>query len=73
MYMDDIKFLVKNEGVIGNPNTGSEDIGMEFGIENCAILIMKSGKRQMMEGTELTNQKKKNQKARKKGKLTSTW
>ena len=37
---------------IGNPNTGSEDIGMEFGIEKYAILIMKSGKRQMIEGIE---------------------
>ena len=31
---------------------------MEFSIENCAMLIMKSGKRQMMEGIELPNQEK---------------
>ena len=27
----------------------SQDIGMEFSIEKCAMLIMKSGKRQMAE------------------------
>ena len=31
---------------------------MEFGIEKCAILIMKSGKRQIMEGMELLNQER---------------
>ena len=30
--------------------------GIKFGIENCAILIMRSGKRQRMEGIELPNQ-----------------
>ena len=34
------------------------DIGMEFGREKCTILIMKSGKRQIMEGIELPNQKR---------------
>ena len=34
----------------------SENIGMEFGIEKCAMLIMKSGQ-QMTEGIELPNQK----------------
>ena len=55
--MDDIKLL-------GNPNTGSEDIlhseviGMEFGREKLDMLIMKSGKCQMTEGKELPNQEK---------------
>ena len=31
---------------------------MESGIEKCAMLIMKSGKRYMTEGIELTNQEK---------------
>ena len=31
----------------------SQEIGMEFGIEKCAQLIMKSGKRHMTEGMEL--------------------
>ena len=34
----------------------SPDIGMEFGIEKCAILIMKSGKRHLTDGMELPNQ-----------------
>ena len=29
---------------------------MEFSIEKCAILIMKSGKRELAEGIELLNQ-----------------
>ena len=35
-----------------------QDIGMEFGIEKCAILAMKSGKRHMTEGMELPNHDK---------------
>ena len=31
---------------------------MEFGIEKCDLLIMRSGKRYMMEGTELLNEEK---------------
>ena len=48
---------------IGNPKTALRiyggDVGMEFGKEKCAMLIMKSGKRLMMEEMELPNQKKK--------------
>ena len=36
----------------------SEDILIEFGLEKCAILIMKSGKRKMTEGIELLNEEK---------------
>ena len=32
--------------------------GMEFAIEKCAMLIMKSGKRHMTDGMELPNQEK---------------
>ena len=31
---------------------------MEFGIEKCAMLVMKSGKRHLMDGMELPNQEK---------------
>ena len=34
----------------------SQDIGMEFGIEKCALLVMKSGKRHLTDGIELPNQ-----------------
>ena len=45
MYMDDIILFAKNKN-------------LEFGIEKCAILIMKSGKRQMTE--EITLEEKEN-------------
>ena len=34
----------------------SQDIGIEFGIEICAMSVMKSGKRHMTDGMELPNQ-----------------
>ena len=47
MYMDDIKLLAKNEKeletLIHAVIIYSQDIGMEFGIEKCAMLIRKSG------------------------------
>ena len=36
----------------------SQGIGMEFGIEKCALLVMKSGKRHLTDGIELPNQDK---------------
>ena len=33
-------------------------MGMEFGIEKCALLVMKSGKRHQTDGVELPNQDK---------------
>ena len=36
----------------------SDDVEMEFCMEKCALLMMKSGKRHMTEGTELPNKKK---------------
>ena len=54
MYMDDIKLFAKNEKesetLLQTVKIYSQDIGMEFGIEKCAILVMKSGKRHMTEG-----------------------
>ena len=35
-----------------------QNIEMEFGIEKCAMLVMKSGKRHLMDGMELPNQDK---------------
>ena len=60
MYMDDIKLFAKNERELKTPiNTvriHSQDIGMEFGREKCAMLVMKSGKRHLTDGMELPNQ-----------------
>ena len=61
-YMDDIKLFAKNEKEletqIPTVRIYSQDVGMEFGIEKCALLVMKSGKRQLNEGIELSNQDK---------------
>ena len=57
--MDDIKLFPKNEKeletLIHAVRIYSQDIGMEFGIEKCAMLVMKSGKRYMTDGMELLN------------------
>ena len=62
MYMDDIKLFAKNkkelETLIHTVIIYSRDIGMEFGTEKCAMLIMKSGKRQLTDGMELPNKDK---------------
>ena len=48
MYMDDIKLFAKKEKeqetLIHAVRIYSQDIGIEFGIEKCAMLVMKSGK-----------------------------
>ena len=41
------------ETLIDTVRIYGEDIGMEFGIEKCAMLVMKSGKRHMTDGMEL--------------------
>ena len=60
MYMDDIKLFGKNEKeletLIQIVRIYSQDIGMEFGIENCTMQVIKSGKGHMMEEVELPNQ-----------------
>ena len=62
MYIDDIQLFVKNEKeletVIQPVGIYSQDIGLEFSIEKCTMLIMKIGKRRKTEGIELPNQEK---------------
>ena len=62
MYMDDIKLFAKNEKeletLIHAVRIYSLDIGIGFGIEKYAMLIMKSGKRHLTPGIELLNQGK---------------
>ena len=62
MYMDDIKLFAKNEKELESQihavRIYSQDIGMEFGIEKCAMPIMKIGKRHLTDGMELPNQDK---------------
>ena len=60
MYMNGIKRFSKNEKeletLIQTVRIYSQDIGMEFGIEKCALIVMKRGKQVMAEGVELPNQ-----------------
>ena len=60
--MDDIKLFAKNEKeletLIYTVRIYSRDIGMEFNIEKCPMLVMKSGKRQLTDGMELPNKDK---------------
>ena len=70
MYMDDIKLFAKNGKDLETPiQTGriyNQDVGMEFGIEKCAMLVMKKGKRHMTELIDLPNQEKKSERPEKK-------
>ena len=62
MYMDDIKLFVKNEKELETlmhaVKIYTQYIGMEFGIEKCAMLVMKSGKWHLTNGMKLLNQDK---------------
>ena len=62
MFIDDIKLFVKNdkelETQIKAVRIYSDNIGIEYGIGKCGMLIMKSGKRQIMERIELPNKEK---------------
>ena len=62
MYIDDIKLFAKNEKeletLIYAVGIYSQDIGMEFGREKCAMPVMKSGNRHLTDRMELPNQDK---------------
>ena len=62
MYIDNIKLFAKNEKeletLIHTVRIYSQDIGMESGIEKCARLVLKSGKRHITDRIELQNQDK---------------
>ena len=59
MYMDEVKEFGKNDKelntLIQTIRIYSQDIGMEFGIEKYAMLIMKGGKRETIERIEIPN------------------
>ena len=60
--MNNIKLFVNNEKeletLIQTIRIYNQDVGMEFGIEKCAILILKNKQRETMEGIELPNQER---------------
>ena len=60
LFMDDLKLYGKNtkeiESLIQTVRKFSEDIKMEFGIDKCAIMEMKSGKMVNTPGCKLPNE-----------------
>ena len=57
LFMDDLKLFAKNEkgldSLVQTVRVFSEDIGMEFGIDKCAMLVLKRGKFERSEGIQL--------------------
>ena len=62
MYMDGIKLCAKNEKelitLIHALRVYSQDKGMKYGTEKCAMYVLKSSKRQIADGMERLNQDK---------------
>ena len=62
LYMDDLKLYAKNEkeldSLVQTVRVFSNDIGMQFGLDKCAVLMMKRGKIIKSEGIELPNDEK---------------
>ena len=60
--MDDINLFEKDEKELETPihtvSIYSQDMRMEFGMEKCAMLVMKSCKRHLTDEKELPNQNK---------------
>ena len=57
LFMDDLILYSKNERqvdtLVHTLRVFSEDIGMQFGINNCAVLVMKKGKMTKCEGIKM--------------------
>ena len=53
MFMDDIKLFAKDESGFDALRVISTDIGMKFGLEKCAVLVMKRGKVTKSDGIRL--------------------
>ena len=72
--MDEIKLFAKNgkelEILICAVRIYAQDIGIEFSIEKCAMLVMKSGKQHL---TEWNYQIKTTLECLEKRKCTNTW
>ena len=60
--MDNVKLFAKKEkwlAILSKAGrTYSQDIEMEYGIEKCAILVIKSGKRHLTDGIQVSTQDK---------------
>ena len=51
VFMDDLKLFGKSDGQID-----SEDVGMEFGLKKCGVVLLKKGKLVKFDGIHLPNQ-----------------
>ena len=60
--MDDLKLYAKSEkelnSLIQTVRMFSDDAGMVFGVEKCAVLVLKRGKMVRTEGIELPDEKR---------------
>ena len=55
LFMDDLKLFVLTESkpLVQTVYVFSEDIGMEFGLKKCGVLVLKRGKAVKMDGVTL--------------------
>ena len=62
LFMEDLKLYGKNEneikGLVSTVEVFSQDVGMEFGIKKCGMIIMNRGKVKSTEGIELSSGEK---------------
>ena len=61
LFMDDLKLYAKNEkgldSLVQTVQSFIDDIGMEFGIDKCATLVLKRGKITKFEGISLPDRR----------------
>lgn len=59
LFMDDLKLYGSNEkeinSLVHTVRVFSSDIGIDFGIEKCAVVVMKRGKLDKSEGIRLSD------------------
>ena len=62
LFMDDLKLYGKSENeikeLVSTVEIFSQDIGMEFGIKKCGVIIMNRGKVKSTDGIELPKYKR---------------
>ena len=62
LFLDDLKLYVKSgneiKGLVSTVKVFSQDIGMEFGIKKCGVIIMNRGKVKSTDGIELSSGEK---------------
>ena len=62
LFMDDLKLYGKSEsdikGLVSNAEVFSQDIGMEFNIKSCGVIIMNRGKVKSKDRIELQSGEK---------------